>query len=97
MDIFTKAKDLADAIANSAELASLKEAEMKITMDTEPREIVEEYPESNGCDTCHALQQEDIQQAVDAQELHADEADDGDHITDDNRFFSIPLGCNPCQ
>ena len=33
MDIFTKAKDLADAIANSAELASLKEAEMKMMMD----------------------------------------------------------------
>ena len=43
MDIFTKAKDLADAIANSAELASLKEAEMKMMMDTEARGIVEEY------------------------------------------------------
>jgi cell fate (sporulation/competence/biofilm development) regulator YlbF (YheA/YmcA/DUF963 family) len=43
VDIFTKAKDLADAIANSAELASLKEAEMKMMMDTDAREIVEEY------------------------------------------------------
>ena len=43
MDIFTKAKDLADAIANSTELASLKEAEMKMMMDSEARSIVEEY------------------------------------------------------
>lgn len=43
MDIFTKAKELADAIANSTELASLKEAEMKMMMDNEARAIVEEY------------------------------------------------------
>lgn len=43
MDIFTKAKELADAIANSTELASLKEAEMKMMMDSEARGIVEEY------------------------------------------------------
>ena len=43
MDIFTKAKELADAIAGSAELASLKEAEMKMMMDSEARSIVEEY------------------------------------------------------
>lgn len=43
MDIFTKAKELADAIAGSAELASLKEAEMKMMMDSEARGIVEEY------------------------------------------------------
>ena len=43
MDIFSKAKELADAIAGSAELASLKEAEMKMMMDSEARSIVEEY------------------------------------------------------
>ena len=43
MDIFTKAKELADAIAGSAELASLKEAEMKMMMDSEASSIVEEY------------------------------------------------------
>lgn len=43
MDIFTKAKELADAISGSQELATLKEAEMQMMMDTEARSIVEEY------------------------------------------------------
>ena len=43
MEIFAKAKDLADALANCAELAALKEAEMKMMMDSDAREIVEEY------------------------------------------------------
>ena len=43
MEIFAKAKDLADALANCAELAALKEAEMKMMMDSEARGIVEEY------------------------------------------------------
>lgn len=43
MEIFAKAKDLADALAASAELAALKEAEMKMMMDAEARGIVEEY------------------------------------------------------
>ena len=43
MEIFAKAKDLADALAASAELAALKEAEMKMMMDSEARGIVEEY------------------------------------------------------
>lgn len=43
VDIFTKAKELADAISGSQELATLKEAEMQMMMDTEARSIVEEY------------------------------------------------------
>ena len=43
MEIFNKAKELADAIAASTELATLKEAEMKMMMDAEARGIVEEY------------------------------------------------------
>lgn len=43
MDIFTKAKELADAIATSTELANLKDAELKMMMDSEARAIVEEY------------------------------------------------------
>ena len=43
VEIFAKAKDLADALANCAELAALKEAEMKMMMDSEARSIVEEY------------------------------------------------------
>ena len=43
VEIFAKAKDLADALANCAELAALKEAEMKMMMDSEARGIVEEY------------------------------------------------------
>ena len=34
MEIFAKAKDLADALASCAELAALKEAEMKMMMDS---------------------------------------------------------------
>lgn len=43
MDIFTKAKELADAIANSDELKALKAAEMEMMMDSDARGIVEEY------------------------------------------------------
>lgn len=43
VDIFTKAKELADAISGSQELATLKEAEMQMMMDTEARSIIEEY------------------------------------------------------
>ena len=46
-----KQKELADAIANSTELASLKEAEMKMMMDNEARAIVEEY--QGNPDGCH--------------------------------------------
>lgn len=43
MEIYTKAKELADAIAASTELAALKEAELKMMMDDTARSIVEEY------------------------------------------------------
>lgn len=41
--IYTKAKELADAIASSAELSTLKDAEMTMMMDVEARGIVDEY------------------------------------------------------
>lgn len=43
VEIYTKAKELADAIAASSELEALKEAELKMMMDAEARTIVEEY------------------------------------------------------
>ena len=43
MEIYTKAKELADAIAASSELTALKEAELNMMMDAEARVIVEEY------------------------------------------------------
>ena len=43
MEIYTKAKELADAIAASTELAALKEAELNMMMDDKARSIVEEY------------------------------------------------------
>ena len=43
VEIYTKAKELADAIAASSELTALKEAELNMMMDAEARVIVEEY------------------------------------------------------
>ncbi|MBO5139280.1 MAG: YlbF family regulator, partial [Peptococcaceae bacterium] len=43
VEIFAKAIDLADALAASAELAALKEAEMRMMMDSDARAFVEEY------------------------------------------------------
>lgn len=43
MEIYAKAKELAEALANSAELTAVKEAEVKMMMDTEARAIIEEY------------------------------------------------------
>ena len=43
MEIYAKAKELAEALANSAELAAVKEAELKMMMDNDARAIVEEY------------------------------------------------------
>ena len=43
MEIYTKAKELADAIAASSELTALKEAELTMMMDSTARGIVEEY------------------------------------------------------
>lgn len=43
MEIYAKAKELAEAISNSTELAALKQAELKMMMDDAARAIVEEY------------------------------------------------------
>lgn len=43
MEIYAKAKELAEALAQSSELAAVKEAEMKMMMDEEARNIIEEY------------------------------------------------------
>ena len=43
MEIYAKAKELAEALAASSELAAVKEAEVKMMMDTEARNVVEEY------------------------------------------------------
>lgn len=43
MEIYVKARELAEAISGSTELAALKEAEMKMMMDDAARAIVEEY------------------------------------------------------
>ena len=43
MEIYAKAKELAEALAASSELAAVKEAEVKMMMDNEARNIVEEY------------------------------------------------------
>lgn len=43
MEIYAKAKELAEALAASAELAAVKEAEVKMMMDEEARSVVEEY------------------------------------------------------
>jgi len=43
VEIYAKAKELAEALANSAELAAVKEAELKMMMDNDARAIVEEY------------------------------------------------------
>jgi cell fate (sporulation/competence/biofilm development) regulator YlbF (YheA/YmcA/DUF963 family) len=43
MSIYTAAHQLADEIANSAELQKVKECELKIMINMEARQIVEEY------------------------------------------------------
>ncbi len=43
MEIYAKAKELAEALAQSNELAAVKEAEAKMMMDTDARNIIEEY------------------------------------------------------
>lgn len=43
MSIYEKAKELGNEIANSPELRRVKESELKIMIDINAREIVEEY------------------------------------------------------
>jgi len=43
VEIYAKAKELAEALAASSELAAVKDAEIKMMMDTEARSVVEEY------------------------------------------------------
>ncbi len=60
MDILAKAKELADAIAGSAELAALRDAEMRMMMDNDARVIVEEYQEIQSDAMSKGLDFEDL-------------------------------------
>ena len=42
VEIYAKAKELAEALAQSSELAAVKEAETKMMMDAEARNIIDE-------------------------------------------------------
>ena len=64
MEIFTKAKELADAIAASEELKTLKAAEMQMMMDNDAREIIEEY---------QSIQQEAMSNGLSYEDLSEDE------------------------
>lgn len=63
MEIYTKAKELADAIAASPELAALKEAELKMMMDSSARAIVEEYQTMQMNAMNNGINFEDLSQA----------------------------------
>lgn len=43
MSLYEKAKELADALADSDELRRVKESELKIMIDLDAREVIEEY------------------------------------------------------
>ena len=60
MEIYAKAKELAEALANSAELAAVKEAEIKMMMDAEARAIIEEYQTIQTTAMANGLRFEDL-------------------------------------
>ena len=63
MEIYAKAKELAEALAQSSELAAVKEAEMKMMMDEEARNIIEEY---------QTIQMNAMQNGVNFEDLEAE-------------------------
>lgn len=88
MEIYTKAKELADAIANSAELTALKEAELNMMMDNTARGIVEEY---------QAVQMNAMNNGINFEDLSQEEKDrveELERLMGENENITVFLSAN---
>lgn len=63
MSIIERAKDLADEIANSPELRRVKEAELRLMLDIEARELIEEF---------QSIQMEAVNSGINYEDLPTD-------------------------
>lgn len=88
MEIYTKAKELADAIASSPELTALKEAELKMMMDQTARSIVEEYQTMQMTAMNNGINFEDLSQA------EKDRVEELERLMGENENITVFLAAN---
>lgn len=83
MSIYEKARELAEAIANSDELRAVKENEIKIMIDPDARKIIEEYQAIQVEAINSGVQYEDLpQEKKDSMEALEKEMNDNEIVRD---------------